>query len=153
MGDVTEVYCIRSTGANGALAMNATLKFASGATGTLALSSCSPSLEQFVMVSGDGGQFGTTLKVRNGSHLEYQHNPNWASTEGGYRDFPAQTWEHGQFYEGHARAGYLEEMRHFAEAILKGEQPRASLEDAWHVMRICKAMLDSIESGKVVRLD
>ena len=71
---------------------------------------------------------------------------------GGYMDPPSEEWELGTALHSIGRPGYLEEMRHWAQSLLTGKQPESSLEDAYQNMRVLKAIIDSIDIGKTIRL-
>lgn len=52
------------------------------------------------------------------------------------------TWREHEVY------GYLFELQHFTESILKGETPRESFRDGYIVNCILDACYKSIKSGK-----
>jgi predicted dehydrogenase len=131
MGDIAEVRATGHEGAGGAIGLSLTLRFVSGSIGQLALVSAAPVMEHYVGVLGDGR---ARVQVFDQDRLEYQAMPPWTG-DGGYADVPAQTWRPGA--SAHAMAGrmaYVEEHRHFARALLDGDQPHASLEDGYRAL-------------------
>lgn len=148
MEDVATVRSVIRGGNNGRLSFAVSLQFVNGAVGTLNLMGGSCQLESSIFVAGDGGQ---SVQVRNFTQLEYLNSDPWLGG-GGYRDFPSQCWSQGTHYRGHSRHGYVEELEHFALSILTGQQPHASLEDAYQMMRIIQAIRDSNKSGAVIKL-
>jgi myo-inositol 2-dehydrogenase/D-chiro-inositol 1-dehydrogenase len=152
MGEIAEVQATGQEGAGGAIGLSLTLRFVSGSIGHLALVSAAPVMEHYVGVLGDGR---ARVQVFDQDRLEYQAMPPWTG-EGGFADVPAQTWRPGA--SAHAMAGsmaYVEEHRHFARALLNGEQPRASLEDGYRALCVLEAADASLKSGhaELVALD
>jgi len=149
MGDIVEVHTTSFEGKNGAIAMNVALKFASGATGHIGLAAATPVLQTLMMVVGDGEQM---IEVFNGNHLRMSRKESWCGTPGGYFDYPSLEWDTGWAYPGYRRVAYGEELKHFAESIMKGEQPRASLEDGYKAMLVLEAIDESRKRGAPVKV-
>jgi predicted dehydrogenase len=147
MGDIAEVRATGFEGADGAIGLSLTLRFSAGGIGTLALVSAAPVMEHYVGVLGDGR---ARVQVFDQDRLEYQSVPPW-SGQGGYADVPAQIWRPGA--SAHAMAGtiaYVEEHRHFARALLAGEQPHASQEDGYRALCVLEAADTSLKTGQAV---
>ena len=148
MGDVSEVYAKVCERPNGVISYAPHFHFAGGAVGTLCVTSGAAAIDMQTLVVGDKGM---AIEVKNMIHLRCVRSPAWVG-QGGYRDYPTHEWDAGSYYLGHARHGYIEELTHFADCILKGEQPHASLADAHEQLRICKAIMDSDAQGAPVSL-
>jgi myo-inositol 2-dehydrogenase/D-chiro-inositol 1-dehydrogenase len=147
MGDIAEVRATGVEGAGGAIGLNLTLRFSSGCIGSLALVSAAPIMEHYVGALGDGR---ARVQVFDQDRLEYQAVPPWDG-QGGYADVPAQAWRPGA--SAHAMANtiaYVEEHRHFARALLAGEQPHASLEDGYRTLCVLEAADTSLKTGQTV---
>jgi predicted dehydrogenase len=149
MGDIAQVYCIAGAAREGAISLSITLRFASGATGVVGLASATPVLEVHLLAAGDGREM---VEVFNHDRLRAFKKQSWCGTPGGYTDFPSLEWNPGSYYRGFARHGYLEELRHFAQAIASNTQPRASLEDGYQAMRVLEAIEESRVKGVPVNL-
>lgn len=155
MGEVKEVYARSARSEStcpareGATSFAINFSFESGAVGHLTLASGAPVLLQEIAVLGTGKRW---VMVRNGSDLEYIETPTWSGTPGGYQDLPMLTWNPGTHYRGLGRHGYIEELEHFAQSILQGQKPHASLEDGYRNMCVLEAILKSIEVEKAVKV-
>lgn len=148
MGDVTEVYAKIHERSDGVLSYAPHFQFTSGAVGTLCVTSGAAAIDMQTLVAGDKGM---AVEVTNMIHVRCVRSPAWVG-QGGYRDYPTHEWDAGSYYLGHARHGYIEELTHFADSILKNEQPHASLVDAHEGLRICRAIIDSDAQGAPVTL-
>ncbi len=148
MGDISEVFTFGSGEEGGAIGLSVALRFANGASGVLAMSGGMPILKSGFMVLGSGKQ---SIRVDDLQELRHSRMPPWLG-QGGYGDWPEQVWAPGAPYINSAKNPYVEELRHFAQALLAGEQPRASLEDGYQAMRVLEAINESREKGEVVRL-
>jgi len=150
MGEVKKVYAQSARREpEGATSFAINFGFESGAVGHLTLASGAPAFLHEIAVLGTGKRW---IMVRNASDLEYIETPTWSGTPGGYRDIPALTWNRGTHYRGLGQQGYMEELEHFARAILQGQKPRASLEDGYRDMCVLEAVLKSIDAGKPVKV-
>lgn len=160
LGPVEELTYRRSdsVGSVGAL-----LKFRSGTMGVLHLSAgqaeTSP-LERLEVV-GEGAN----VVVDNCVKLTY-YRKGGTRGPGGYGRAPSYIgpdetapicWEPefslGQLYnKALFMEGYVQQVRYFAECLLKGEEPvRGGLEDAWHLTRLFEAFRYG-EEGQTIRL-
>lgn len=148
VGDITQLLAFEHFGGNGRMGFGVSLQFANGAVGTLNMVAGAPATETLVMVAGDGGH---VIQVYNMQHLQYLKPKAWMGG-GGYRDFPTLGWNPGTHYRGYGRHGYLEELEHFARSLLAGKQPHASLADAYVVIRLCQAIVDSHNTGSPVQV-
>jgi len=136
MGDVAEVV-VRKCEHSGQLANAVLLRFESGAVGLLNFSSRQPRVQERVEVTGEG----TVAIVDNRLNLEYHRrgDNSFGNTTVWRPDFaipnlPNNTLE---------LQGYMGEIRHFAESILRGERPAPSIEDGVK----CLEIVDLIETG------
>jgi len=148
MGDITELFAYGSGPEDGALGLSVALKFANGATGVLAMAGGFPILKSGVWVLGTGKR---SIRVEDLQELRYSQYPAWLG-DGGYSDWPEQVWQSGAPYIHSPKNPYVEEFKHFATAVLAGEQPSASLEDGHQAMRVLEAIDQSRQSGQVVSL-
>ena len=146
--EVAELYAAIADRPDGTTSYAVTFRFDGGCVGTMSLFGGAPVL---VMATAVAGASGRAVEVRDAAHLTYyREEPHLGA--GGYQDTPALTWHEGNLYGGFGRPGYLEELRHFAAAVLAGEQPRASLADAYENMRLLEAILASNASKAPVSL-
>ena len=72
---------------------------------------------------------------------------------GGYIDTPSIGWRQGNAYRGYGRPGYVEELEHFATALLAGEQPESGLASGYEDMRILEAIIESNANGGPMTLE
>lgn len=149
LGDISQVHALSFEGANGAVSMAVSMQFADGASGIMGLAAAAPVLQTKMLVVGDGEQM---IEVYNGNHLRASKKESWCGTPGGYQDYPSLEWNQGWGVPGYRRIAYAEEFQHFAQAILAGEQPHASLEDGYQAMRVLEAIDESRRSGQTVKL-
>jgi len=146
--EVVEVYATIAEEEDGTNSYAITFRFDGGAVGTMNLFGGTHALMMETAIIGSKGR---CVEVTEAARLRY-YKEDAALGDGGYRDTPGMTWEQGNFYRGYGRPGYIEEVEHFAESVLAGEQPRSSLEDSYQNMRILEAVLESNESGRPVDL-
>lgn len=149
MGDVVAVQAdVRGDEKNFDSA-SVSLKFRSGATGVLSLvaRACYWTGHR---VLGTAGGF---VEVQNGRDLRCALPPFWTGEKGvDYWNQSFQTWNCSPFMPGYAGLGYMQEFQHFANCILEGKQPAASLKDGYEAMRVLEAIRDSAASKKMVTL-
>ena len=148
MGPVSQVFAFGVTDeSSGTLSISVNLRYENGAVGTMALG-IGAILETMVFVKGTNNQ---AIQVFDMRKFRRYRVPTWTGTGGGYADTPTEEWDITAL---HSRIGpgYLEEMRHWAQSLLAGKQPEASLEDAYQNMRVLKAISDSVETGEVVKI-
>ncbi|NOZ21268.1 MAG: Gfo/Idh/MocA family oxidoreductase [Planctomycetes bacterium] len=149
MGDITQVHTAAFEGEGGAVSMAVSLQFASGAAGIMGLAAAAPVLQTRMLVVGDGGGM---VEVYNGNHVRASKKQSWCGTPGGYMDYPTLEWNQGWGQPGYRRIAYAEELKHFAQCLIAGEQPHASLEDSHQAMRVLEAIDESRRTGKPVEL-
>ena len=135
-------------GDNGAYAV--CVQFASGTSGWLNLNGSCPVWNTGAEITGDGGAF---ISIENMTRLRYLPPPakQWLNREDtdGQGNVP-YVWESVQADAGEIRVGYQNEWKHFAQCILTNTPPYPSFRDAYKAMLVCRAILDSVESGKMV---
>ena len=78
--------------------------------------------------------------------------PTWTGEGGRCANTPTEEWDVNTALDGIGRPGYFEEMSHWAQLLLEGKQPGASLEDGYQNMRVIAAISESVETGQIVRL-
>lgn len=67
-----------------------------------------------------------------------------------------QGWERTGTYvsvpEGLGTSGYRQELAHFVQCVLRGQQPEPGLEDGAEALRIAEAAWESVNSGRRIKL-
>ncbi|MBI1926398.1 Gfo/Idh/MocA family oxidoreductase [Candidatus Poribacteria bacterium] len=149
MGAVSEVFTYGAVDADtSTLSLSVNLRYENGAVGTMMLGN-GPILEAMVFVLCTKNQ---AIQVFDTRKLRQYRVPTWTGEGGGYTDTPTEEWDVGTALHSIGRPGYLEEMSHWAQSLLAGKPPEASLEDAYQNMRVLKAISDSVEKGQPIRL-
>jgi len=152
MGDVARLYAEKFRLREGSVAIAVTLKFATGAVGTMHLGSCEGwfSGGERVTIGGDG----TAVIVDN--LVNFTRFPAESREDGG-KSFLKQgaSWQPNWFYpadfnSSFAHQGYIGEIRHFAESVLMGTAPKPDIRDGYQALRLVEAVLGS--DGTVVEL-
>jgi myo-inositol 2-dehydrogenase/D-chiro-inositol 1-dehydrogenase len=141
MGEVEAVSAFRTRGVPDRYAFAATLKFKSGASGSLSCGFRAPSFDNNVVIYGDGP---VAVEVTNWSRLEYRAE-NLPVGKGGYEDSTKVSWDGGISYQdGVMRPGYRTELSLWADGILSGTRCHADVEDAWRDMVVLETLLESL---------
>ena len=146
--EVAQVYAAIAELENGVTSYAITFRFDGGAVGTMNLFGGTPVLLMETAITGASGR---VVEVVEAEHLTY-YKEGPAVGQGGYQDNPAVTWHQGNLDRSYGRPGYLQELAHFADAILAGEQPRSSLADSYTNMCILEAIIESNATGAPVAL-
>jgi len=146
--EVSHVFAAIAERPDGTTSYAVTFRFQNGAVGTMSLFGGTHTLMMETAIIGASGR---AVEIEEAARVRY-YKEDPALGAGGYVDTPSVSWHTGNLYRGYARPGYLEELRHFAAALLAGEQPRSSLEDAWHDMRILEAIIESNATGEAVHM-
>ncbi len=150
MGAVSELFAFGTIDEDtGTVSISVNLRYENGAVGTMTLG-IGPVLEAMVFIKGSNHQ---AIQVFETRKLRFYRMPTWSGTGGGYADTPTEEWDLNTAFHGIGRPGYLEEMRHWAQSLLAGKQPEASLEDAYQNMRVLKGISDSVETGRISMFD
>ena len=150
MGPVSELFAFGTIDEDsGTVSISVNLRYENGAIGTMTLG-IGPVLEAMVFIKGSNHQ---AIQVFETRKLRFYRMPTWSGTGGGYADTPTEEWDLNTAFHGIGRPGYLEEMRHWAQSLLAGKQPEASLEDAYQNMRVLKGISDSVETGRISTFD
>jgi phthalate 4,5-cis-dihydrodiol dehydrogenase len=132
MGDIVSLSTKRGLGKNGMVSYVVAVEFASGASGLINMTSAAPFVVAELEAVGDQG---TYLHIDNMIRMRY---------EGG-------AWKEPQVIDyGRREAGYFDEVKDFGLCILEGKPTYANFRDEYKALLICQAIVDSIESGKVV---
>lgn len=147
MGDVAELAARVTEAPDGAFGYAVAVRFANGATGSLAVTSFTNAFTFRFAVHGAGGQ---SVVVQDGEALRVLGRPAVPGGRGGYVDQNAIEWRQGWSYAGHLRPGYIEELVEFAAAVRGTPGHGASLDDAARDLRICEAILASARTGQPV---
>jgi predicted dehydrogenase len=146
--EVAQVYAAIAEREDGTTSYALTFRFARGAVGTMNLFGGLPGLLMETAIIGASGRCVETIDAEYTTY--YKEQPTLGV--GGYQDTPAATWRQGNLDRSYGRPGYLQELQHFAAALLAGEQPRASLADSVANMRILEAVIESNANGEPVAL-
>ena len=149
MGDVASVSATSRGDAAKFDACSVSLRFTSGATGALSLVAHAPYWTGH-RVFGNAGAF---VEVENAFRLKCAVPPFWTGEPRvDYENHSFQTWSYGPYSPGVGGLGYIQEISHFAECVLAGKQPVASVEDGYQAMRVLEAIHESARGGSVVAL-
>jgi predicted dehydrogenase len=140
-GEIESVYATLATGEEGRFAITCAPTFASGATGTITLTGCTPNWTCQLEAAGDARAH---LRLINLHTLQFEpHTP-----ESGYRPtpgIPGYYWNPATRDNAEVRSGYWGQMQAFARAVLSGSPAVPSLRDAYRAMVVCDGILDSIK--------
>lgn len=148
-GEITSVYADLSVGEGGRFSIACVVHYDSGSTGTITLTGCTPNWTCKVEAAGDAGAH---LRLVNLHTLHFEPT----TEESGYEPLPGipgQYWTPAVRDNAEKRSGYWGQMQAFARAVLTGVSDSPTLYDAYRAMRICEAILDSIEQGAPVHPD
>ncbi|MBM4050652.1 MAG: Gfo/Idh/MocA family oxidoreductase [Planctomycetes bacterium] len=146
--EVAEVYAAIAELPDGTTSYAVSFRFDRGAVGTMNLFGGTHTLMMETAIIGASGR---CVEVVEAERLTY-YKEQPAVGQGGYHDTPSIGWHQGNFYRGYGRPGYVEELEHFATALLASQQPRSSLADAYEDMRILEAIIASNQPRKPVSL-
>jgi predicted dehydrogenase len=150
MGDIEELTAHAGEGPDAALGYAVSLRFTSGAAGSLAVTSFTDAFTSRFTVHGSAG---ASLEITDAEALRVLARPVLPGGRGGYVDQNLAEWRQGWSYAGHLRPGYVEELVAFARAIRDGFPPSASLDDAAAALRVCAAILESARTRRSVAPD
>jgi predicted dehydrogenase len=149
MGDVAELSAAAGTGADGAAGYAVTLRFTSGAVGSLAVTSFTNAFSSRFVLHGSAGH---ALEISDAESLRLIGKAQVEGGRGGYVDQNLAEWRQGWSYAGHLRPGYMEELVAFARAIREGRPTGATLDDGVAALRVCEAILESVHTGASITL-
>ena len=149
MGDVAELKASVGEGPDGAFGYAVSLRFASGAAGSLAVTSFTNAFSSRFTIHGSAG---ASLEITDAEALRLLARPALPGGRGGYVDQNLAEWRQGWSYAGHLRPGYLEELVAFARAIREGFPASASLDEGAAALQICEAIPASVRSRRSVTL-
>lgn len=147
-GEIQKIYANLSVGKEGRFAIATVVHFNSGATGTITLTGNTPNWTCLLEAEGDARSH---LRLVNLNTLNFETN----TSESGYQPvpgIPGQYWN--PVTRGHAekQGGYWIQMQAFAKAVQTEKQNSPSLYDGYQAMRVCEAILDSIEKGQPIEV-
>lgn len=150
LGEVEEVTAYTNT-EGGSITIDAALRFACGAVGIL-------SSGEHLNWYGHDERLeiaGTGTQVIVDNHVTVSYHPRQGLDNLQLTDEPVRTWTPGftaigEHCESLLLAGYIPEVRHFAECLLEGRTPEVTIADGYEAMRICRALVQS--GGKPVRV-
>jgi predicted dehydrogenase len=154
-GDVAEVHARLRTVSNYRFAYGVSIEFASGAIATLELSALDHrepwrDIAESVEVSG----VAENVSVREMWDVRYQPAEDWRP--GADHRFGAShlAWSPNWLttIRGKALCGYLGEVEHFAQCLLRKRPASASLHDGTAALQIGEAVWKSAQTGRAVKL-
>ena len=149
MGDVEELAARVGEAPDGAFGYAVSLRFDSGAAGSLAVTSFTNAFSSRFTLHGAAG---ASLEIADAEALRLLASPALRGARGGYVDQNLAEWRQGWSYAGHLRPGYIEELVAFARAIRDGFAPSGSLGDGAAALRVCLAILESVRTGASVAI-
>jgi predicted dehydrogenase len=145
-GEVHSVYARLTVGEGGRFAIACTPEFASGATGAISLTGCTPNWTCQLEAAGDARAH---LRLVNLHTLHFEPH----TSESGYHPdpgIPGHYWSPATRDNAEKRSGYWGQMQAFAHAVQSGQTSVPTLRDAWRNLVVCEAICDSIEQGRPV---
>lgn len=132
MGNIVSLSVKRGLGKNGAVSYIVAVDFANGGAGLINMTSAAPFVVAELEAVGDAGTF---LHIDNMIRIRYQ---------GG-------NWKEPQIHDyGRREAGYSDEVVDFGRCLLEGKPTYPTFRDEYKALLVCQAIMDSIETGKVV---
>src|SRR5262245_15172441 len=149
MGDVEELVARVGESSDAAFGYAVSVRFASGAAGSLAVTSFTNAFSSRFTMHGSAG---ASLEIVDAEALRLLARPALPGGRGGYVDQNLAEWRQGWSYAGHLRPGYVEELVAFARAIREGFTPSASVDDGAAALRACLAILESARTGRTISL-
>lgn len=132
MGDIVSLSTKRGLGDNGAVSYVVAVEFENGTSGLINMTSSAPFVVAELEAVGDAEAY---LHIDNMIKMRYQ----------------GRAWEEPQIIDyGRREAGYFDEVKDFGVCILEGKPTYPTFRDEYKALLICQAIVDSIESNKVV---
>ncbi len=145
-GEIETVFADLSMGAEGRFAIAAVAHFRSGATGTLTLTGNTPNWTCKLEAEGDARAH---VRLENLHTLHFEQH----TAESGYQPvpgIPGQYWHPATRDNAERRGGYWGQLEAFARAVQTGIPDSPTLRDAYQALRVCEALLDSIQRGEPI---
>jgi len=147
MGEVEEVYASAKHTDETFDSCSVTVSFANGATGVLSMASRSPYWFGHRLFGTGGG----VIETRNNREISKTGPPYWSGENSPNYDTHAfQNWSPAEQSGGYHGGGYLEELTQFAQCVLSGKQPVASMVDGLRAIQVLEAISESVRSGKPI---
>lgn len=147
-GEIVRLYADHCVGEDGYFAIASAVTFASGATGTITLTGCTPNWTCKLEAAGDARAH---LRLVDLHTLHFEPN----TVESGYAPnpgIPGRYWAPAVRDNAEKRGGYWYQMQAFGQAVRSGQSAVPTLRDACRAMEICDAMLNSIEAHAAVEV-
>jgi predicted dehydrogenase len=135
-------------GQEGRFTIASTVAFENGANGTITLSASNPNWTSRLDAEGDAVAHLSLIDVNTLYFEPRLSDSGYLPVPG----LPGHYWKTPFRDSGERRAGYWGQMKAFARAVGLGLPTFPTLRDAYQAMRVCEAILQSIETGKVVEL-
>ena len=147
MGEIEEIYASAKHTDEVFDSCSVTLKFANDATGVLSMASRSPYWFGHRLFGTGGG----IVETRNNRELSVTGPPYWSGEKSpNYESQAFQTWAPAEQLGGYHGGGYFEELTQFAQCVMAGKQPVASMVDGLRAIQVLEGIYESARSGKPV---
>jgi predicted dehydrogenase len=150
MGTITRVAAFRQHGQGATKVYQVSVEAEDGRVGFLNLQDSYNGWTTGLEVVGDGQAIVTVddlgrVQYRCGERrTEAEADARWGNT--------SYLWEPHHRLEAWRRAGYGNQLRHFARCILDGTEPRPSLRDGWMNLVVAEAILESVRTRQAVEV-
>jgi len=149
LGPVARVSAFRSHGDGYAKVYQVVAEGVDGRAGFLDLQDCYNGWATGLEVVGDARGIVTVddlgrVSYRRGEKRVPAENDTWGQS--------AYIWEPHHILNRWQRAGYGNQLRHFAQRILEGDEPYPSLCDGWRNLVVARAILEACASRRVVEV-
>jgi predicted dehydrogenase len=150
IGPIVRVAALRSHGAGSAKVYQVTAEGQGGRIGFLNLQDSYNGWTTGLEIVGDAQGI---VRVDDLGRVTYRRGETRTATEQASRlGTTAYTWEPHHRLPHWQRSGYGTQLRHFARAILEGNQPYPSLHDGWRNLVVARAILESCASRQTVQV-
>lgn len=145
LGDVVDGIVVRRRYDDGDV-LTCELEHAGGGISQLNLSACAPRVQESLDLFGAN----TKIEVRNFTELTYHRTASSFADAMNTDESMAQFWAADMTIPGPSTdsltlQGYAGEVRHFADAILAGEQVTPNIDDGVETMRFVEAVMSAPE--------
>ena len=140
-GEIVRLYATLATGRESRFTIACAVEFEGGANGTITLSASNPNWTSRLDAEGDAVAHLSLIDMNTLCFEPKLPGSGYSNSPG----LPAHTWRTPFRDSGEQRAGYWGQMVAFARAVRLGEPTYPALRDGYQAMRVCEAMLQSID--------
>jgi len=150
LGEPTRVAAFKRQGVGHTKVYSVTLQSAAGRTGFLNLQDSYEGWYTGLEIVGDGK---CTVRVDDLGEVTYRRGEQkFQAEKQAWWGHPAHTWQPHHMTKLGQRAGYANQLKHFADCILGGTNPQPSLWDGYRNLVVARAILDAVAGNKVVEM-